>query len=215
MVELVAAAAGYLVGSIPFALLIGKLRRRDLRQLGTGNVGASNAYRQIGKLWGALVFALDIGKSLVPMLILAQVFDSPLAATTWALAAFVGHCWPIWLRFTTAGRGVAVLTGMYLAFGVLEGTPIFLLGMVAGYGAGLVVRRPGFAVVAMKIGSAAVLVPIEAQLATVIGTLAGLLLFLFRRAWQLPGALAKGGDKRLIIWLVMAEDIDPHNAQIS
>ena len=153
MIELAAAIGGYLTGAIPFALLIGSWRRRDLRRLGTGNLGASNAYRQVGRGWGAVVLLLDAGKAMGPMCFLYFQLGSHWAAAVWAICAFVGHCWPIYLGFARAGRGVAVLAGMFLAFGFIENTLGYLIGAIAGYGAGLAVRRPGFAIVAQILGA--------------------------------------------------------------
>ena len=200
---------GYLVGAIPFAHLVGRWRRRDLRRLGTGNLGASNAYRQVGKLWGALVMLLDTLKALLPMLALYYAWDSEWGPVLWAAGAFVGHCWPVWLGFSTAGRGVAVLTGMYLAFGVIENTLLYVAGAAAGYGTGLLVRRPGFAVLAMVAGSIAYAPLAGAGAPVVAGSVAALALLLARRAFLLPSAIATGIGWPAAYWLVLAEDTVP------
>ena len=209
MIEIAALVGGNLVGAIPFAHLIGRWRRRDLRRLGTGNLGASNAYRQVGKFWGAAVLLLDLLKALLPMLALHLVWESEWGPVLWAVGAFLGHCWPIWLGFTTAGRGVAVLAGMYVAFGVLEDTLLFVLGAVVCYGAGLIVRRPGFAVFCMVIGTI-VYAPLAGVAAPVaVGSVAGLALLLLRRGFLLPSALATGVDRFAAIWFALAEDVVP------
>ena len=201
--------AGNLFGAIPFAHLIGRLRNRDLRRLGTGNLGASNTYRQVGKLWGALVLLLDALKALLPMLALHYFWESEWGPLLWVIGAFVGHCWPIWLGFSTAGRGVAVLAGMYVAFGFFEETPLYILGAVVGYGAGLIVRRPGFAVFFMVIGTNvfAILAGVSAPVAA--GSAAALGLLLLRRAFLLPSALSAAANRRTAIWLALAEDVVP------
>lgn len=209
MIELAALACGYLVGAVPFAHLVGRWRRRDLRRLGTGNLGASNTYRHVGKLWGALVLLLDLLKALLPMLALHYIWESEWGPVLWVVGAFLGHCWPIWLRFATAGRGVAVLAGMYVAFGFFESTPLYVLGAVVGYGAGLIVHRPGFTVLVMVIGTIA-FAPLAGVAAPVAaGSLAALALLLLRRAFLLPAALASGANRRVAIWLALAEDIVP------
>ena len=209
MTEVAALRCGYLVGAIPFALLVGRWRRRDLRSLGTGNLGASNAYRQVGKLWGALVMLMDTLKALLPMLALHYAWDSEWGPVLWAVGAFIGHCWPVWLGFSTAGRGVAVLTGMYLAFGVFENTLLYVAGAAVGYGAGLLVRRPGFAVLAMVIGSI-VYAPLAGTGAPVAaGSLAALALLLTRRAFLVPSAIATGIGRPAACWLAIAEDTVP------
>ena len=209
LTELAAVLGGYLIGAIPFAYLIGRWRRRDLRRLGTGNLGASNAYRQVGKLWGALVLALDLGKGLLPMLLLQSNWDSQWAPTLWALSAFVGHCWPVWLGFQTTGRGIAVLAGMFLAFGVSENTLAYVLGSIAGYGAGLLVGRPGFSVLAMVCGAILLAALDGAGAPVVFGSLIGGILMLTRRAMQLPAALQSGVGRATAFWMVLADDTVP------
>ena len=209
MVELTALLCGYLVGAIPFAHLVGRLRRRDLRQLGTGNLGASNAYRQVGKLWGALVLLLDLLKALLPMLALHYLWESEWGPVLWVVGAFFGHCWPVWLGFRTAGRGVAVLAGMFVAFGFFENTLLYALGAVAGYGSGLIVRRPGFTVLVMVIATI-VYAPLAGVAAPVAaGSLSALPLLLLRRAFLLQSALATDVNRHLAIWLALAEDTVP------
>ncbi|MCC7204744.1 MAG: glycerol-3-phosphate 1-O-acyltransferase PlsY [Phycisphaeraceae bacterium] len=115
----------YLVGSIPFGLLIGWTRGVDIRKAGSGNVGATNAGRVLGRKWGVLCFVLDVLKGLLPVLIAGAVMgwlgrrDLP-AADTWrwlavAAAAVVGHVFPVWLKFR-GGKGVATSLGVLLGF---------------------------------------------------------------------------------------------------
>lgn len=209
LVEIAALLCGNLVGAIPFAHLVGQWRKRDLRRLGTGNLGASNAYRQVGKLWGALVLLLDLLKALLPMLALHYFWESEWGPVLWAVGAFLGHCWPIWLGFSTGGRGVAVLAGMYVAFGFFEGTGLYLLGAVFGYGSGLIARKPGFAVLIMVIGTIAFAPLAGAAPPVAAGSVAALALLLLRRSFLLPSALATGANRRAAIWLALAEDTVP------
>ncbi|MBC8379461.1 MAG: glycerol-3-phosphate acyltransferase, partial [Planctomycetes bacterium] len=89
----------YLLGSVPFGFLIGKTQGIDLRQVGSGNIGATNAGRALGKKWGILCMVLDILKGLVPMLLvpllgLIEENASPLQLTLWLFvgcAAVLGH----------------------------------------------------------------------------------------------------------------------------
>jgi glycerol-3-phosphate acyltransferase PlsY len=106
---------GYLVGSIPFAFLLSRMSGVDLRQVGSGNVGASNVLRTSGVRAALLALALDGVKGTVAVLA-AQTLSSGLAApVAAAFAAVVGHVYPIWLRFK-GGKGVATAAG---AFAVL------------------------------------------------------------------------------------------------
>jgi glycerol-3-phosphate acyltransferase PlsY len=100
----------YLLGSVPFGLLIGRWRGVDLRTVGSGNIGATNAARAMGRGFGLVVYLLDVGKGLVPVLLAGQVAagEQALAAVQGlcGLAAVLGHCFPLWLRFQ-GGKGVA------------------------------------------------------------------------------------------------------------
>jgi len=112
--------AAYLLGAIPFGLVLGHLRGVDLRSLGSGNIGATNAVRGMGKGWGALVFGLDALKAAAPVLagqhFLERAtipnFDTWIAAV--AVAGVAGHIFPIYLRFR-GGKGVACAFGAFVA----------------------------------------------------------------------------------------------------
>ncbi len=106
-------AASYLLGSVPFGLLAARLLGGvDPRQGGSGNIGATNVARQAGKAAGVLTLVLDIAKGAVPTL-LAGAWLTPAWAALVGLAAFVGHCWPVYLRFK-GGKGVATFLGVLL-----------------------------------------------------------------------------------------------------
>lgn len=107
----------YLVAGIPVGLLIGRARGVDLRELGSGNIGATNAVRALGKRWGLLVFALDVAKAAVPVSAALHRFgdapDGPTLIAMIALAAIIGHVFPIYLRFH-GGKGVSCALGVFL-----------------------------------------------------------------------------------------------------
>tara|TARA_B100000965_G_scaffold384449_1_gene384679 strand:+ start:186 stop:875 length:690 start_codon:yes stop_codon:yes gene_type:complete len=113
-------ALTYLLGAIPFALLAGKLEGIDLREHGSGNVGATNALRVLGKGPGLVVLLCDIGKGVVPVLLLPWLLARlELAPPGWlapamAGAAILGHVFPVYLRFK-GGKGVATSAGAFLA----------------------------------------------------------------------------------------------------
>ncbi|MBF0098915.1 MAG: glycerol-3-phosphate 1-O-acyltransferase PlsY [Magnetococcales bacterium] len=107
----------YLLGAIPFGLLIAKLMGSgDIRQRGSGNIGATNVLRTTGKLAGALALLLDMAKGFLPVWLAKQTLGShdPLTGAV-ALAAFLGHLFPIYLRFK-GGKGVATALGIFLAW---------------------------------------------------------------------------------------------------
>lgn len=111
-----AAAGGYLLGSVSFALLLGRAKGVDLRTVGSGNLGATNAGRALGRPYGLAVYLLDAAKGLLPALLAPRLLDGDpaLLGTLAGAGAFAGHVWPAWLRFR-GGKGVATLSGALLA----------------------------------------------------------------------------------------------------
>jgi glycerol-3-phosphate acyltransferase PlsY len=116
----IAIALAYLLGSIPVGLLIARSKGIDLRAVGSGNIGATNAMRALGKRLGLLCFVLDVAKGAVPTLLVALLLiDHPMTtADAWrwlavAAAAVGGHMFPVWLRFR-GGKGVATGFGALL-----------------------------------------------------------------------------------------------------
>src|SRR4051794_27530067 len=112
--------AAYLLGSVPFGLLVGLARGVDVRQAGSGNIGATNVGRLLGGKWFAVVFVLDLLKGLAPMLAAGAVVRfavaDPLTAGLWlgvGFAAIVGHMFSLFLGFR-GGKGVATSTGVIL-----------------------------------------------------------------------------------------------------
>jgi glycerol-3-phosphate acyltransferase PlsY len=128
---LVIPAVAYLLGSIPFGLILTKLfGRGDVRKEGSGNTGATNVARVAGPLAGILTLLLDGAKGAVAVLIAARYSNEN---ATWmviaGLAALMGHCFPAWLKFK-GGKGVATAAGVYLMLcpaAFLGGLILFLL----------------------------------------------------------------------------------------
>jgi len=108
------AALGYLMGSIPFGMIIAKLMGLgNLRNIGSGNIGATNVLRTGNKTAAALTVIFDGGKGVAAVL-LARALAGEDAAQVAALMAFLGHCFPVWLGFK-GGKGVATFLGLWLA----------------------------------------------------------------------------------------------------
>ena len=108
------AVFGYLLGSVPFGLVITRaLGLGDLRQIGSGNIGATNVLRTGNKRAALATLLLDSGKGAIAVL-LARHFGGEAAAILAGGAAFLGHCFPIWLRFK-GGKGVATFLGTVIA----------------------------------------------------------------------------------------------------
>ena len=115
----------YLIGAIPTAFIFGKLYKKiDIRQHGSGNVGATNVFRVLGKKPGILVLVLDIIKGIIPVVLVADIFglSQPLQRILLAFCAVAGHNWTIFLGFK-GGKGVAT------SLGVLIGLTIKIAGL--------------------------------------------------------------------------------------
>lgn len=112
--------AGYLIGSLPFALWITYLVKGiDLRDGGSGHAGATNTLRQAGWWWGVVVLVLDIAKGFIPVYAAQNTgLSSWIVALIGALAV-AGHCWPVWAKFK-GGMGLAVTGGALMAIAPLN-----------------------------------------------------------------------------------------------
>jgi len=109
-------AISYLLGSIPFGYLIFYFTEgKDIRTMGSGNIGATNLLRSKGKLAGLLTLALDILKGALPVIYGRIHFDLPWLVLLGALAVLLGHVFPVFLKFH-GGKGVASLVGIFLVF---------------------------------------------------------------------------------------------------
>ncbi|MDA8869805.1 glycerol-3-phosphate 1-O-acyltransferase PlsY [Rhizobiaceae bacterium] len=111
---LIALVGGYLSGSIPFGLIVTRLGGAgDVRSIGSGNIGATNVLRTGRKGLAAATLLLDAAKGVVPVLLLGA--GSPVLAALAGVGAFLGHCFPVWLKFK-GGKGIATFVGVVLAF---------------------------------------------------------------------------------------------------
>ena len=125
-------AAGYLLGSIPFGLILTRLTGAgDLRSIGSGNIGATNVLRTGHKGLAAATLLFDLAKGAVAV-VLARHFAGDGAAALGGAAAVLGHCFPVWLRYK-GGKGVATLMGVALglAWPIGLAYAVVWLGMLA------------------------------------------------------------------------------------
>jgi glycerol-3-phosphate acyltransferase PlsY len=124
------AAIGYLMGSVPFGMIIAKVMGLgNLRNIGSGNIGATNVLRTGNKAAAALTLVFDAAKGAVAVL-LARALAGEDAAQIAALTAFLGHCLPVWLGFK-GGKGVATFLGLWLALDWRVGVACCLSWLVA------------------------------------------------------------------------------------
>ena len=108
---------GYLSGSVPYGYVLPKLLKGvDVRTIGSGNIGATNAARAAGRVIGVAVFVLDVAKAMVPVEVAQELMAGRPHGDLWvvpvAVAAFAGHLYPVWLRFQ-GGKGVATGLGIF------------------------------------------------------------------------------------------------------
>ncbi|MGA9581586.1 MAG: glycerol-3-phosphate 1-O-acyltransferase PlsY [Allosphingosinicella sp.] len=114
-----ALALGYMLGSIPFGLLLTRLTGGgDLRKIGSGNIGATNVLRTGRKGLAAATLLLDSAKGAVALLLAERLFPGTVQIA--AIGALLGHLWPVWLRFA-GGKGVATYFGISLGFTLAGG----------------------------------------------------------------------------------------------
>jgi glycerol-3-phosphate acyltransferase PlsY len=116
---LIVGIASYLMGSIPFGLILTKIfLNKDIRDIGSGNIGATNALRTGNKLIGYSTLILDIAKAIIPVIFVK--INYPELIYVASLCAFLGHVFPIWLKFK-GGKGVATYVGILFSINFLLG----------------------------------------------------------------------------------------------
>ncbi len=158
---------GYMAGSIPSAYIVTRLaRKRDIRQLGGGNVGGLNVYREVG-IWSAVAVAIiDIGKGAAVVAIAIWLLDlSSIFVMLAGLAAVIGHNWMVWLKFR-GGKGVGTTIGALAVamplYGYWQDLLIFL-GIIVAI---IVITRN----IALSMGTALLFLPLIIWLGTKSGT---------------------------------------------
>lgn len=141
-------SAGYSIGSIPFGIILGKWKGVDLRQVGSGNIGAVNAFRALGPFGGTLTLLLDIAKGGLPLFLAGFFGLDAFYKAVLATFCIVGHNWSIFLNFK-GGKGVAALLGITLAID----WRIALIGLVLWI---VIVAMTGYSSLGSMTGSAGV-----------------------------------------------------------
>ena len=144
MNQAIALIAAYLLGSIPFALIAGRLNGVDLRAVGSGNLGATNVFRTLGRSWGIAVMVLDIAKGAAAVLLA----DWLAGGSWWPIAAgalaILGHVFPVWTGFR-GGKGVAVGAGALIGL-VPAASGVLILLWLLQYRKSLTLRPHKFTV---------------------------------------------------------------------
>ena len=116
---LVVGIASYLMGSVPFGLILTKIfLKKDIREIGSGNIGATNALRTGNKFIGYSTLILDIAKAIIPVIYVKINYPDLIYIAS--LCAFLGHVFPIWLKFK-GGKGVATYVGILFSINIILG----------------------------------------------------------------------------------------------
>ena len=119
MEYLIVGITSYLMGSIPFGFILTKIfLKKDIREIGSGNIGATNALRTGNKLVGYTTLILDIVKAIIPVIYVKMNYPELIYIAS--LCAFLGHVFPIWLKFK-GGKGVATYVGILFSINILLG----------------------------------------------------------------------------------------------
>ena len=119
MEYLIVGITSYLMGSIPFGFILTKIfLKKDIREIGSGNIGATNALRTGNKLVGYSTLILDILKAIIPVIYVKMNYPELIYIAS--LCAFLGHVFPIWLKFK-GGKGVATYVGILFSLNILLG----------------------------------------------------------------------------------------------
>jgi glycerol-3-phosphate acyltransferase PlsY len=188
--------AAYVIGSVPTAHLVGRYHGVDLRTVGSGNLGATNVLRTFGWRWGAVVYAVDVLKGVVPVVGLPSLVAG--GATPWVpialgVSAIAGHVRPVFLLGRGGGMGVATASGVFLGLAPLPTAMVMVLFAV-------VVWRTRY-VSAGSLAAAAMLPWVLAWQARGVGPLvivgAAVAAFVFWTHRENIGRLRRGEERRL------------------
>jgi glycerol-3-phosphate acyltransferase PlsY len=121
---------GYLLGSFPTGLLIGRVAGiGDVRRYGSGKTGFTNSLRTMGIRWAVLVLLIDAVKGAAPVLIGQFLFEEPWAAALGGFASVIGHTWPVFAGFR-GGRGVATAFGAFIAVSLPAAVAVLAIGLI-------------------------------------------------------------------------------------
>ncbi len=172
-VVIIAVTAAYLIGSVPFALLLARrLGAGDLHRIGSGNIGAANLMRALGVRPGLLAAILDIAKGAASVVLAERLVGDSGTAAVAGLAAITGHIYPIWLRFR-GGKGVATACGVFAVLTPTALVPAAAIFVVAVWytkyvSLGSVIATVALPPIAYATGSSPVIVSTACAAATII-----------------------------------------------
>ena len=191
MLEILLVIFGYLLGAVPVGYLVGRAFGVDVRRVGSGNIGTANVLRAAGKWAAILTLFGDMLKGFVPVVLATVLVASEWTHAAVALAAVVGHCWPVYLRFR---GGKAVATGAGTSIGL---APLVGLGLFAFWWAVVLVSRyTSLGAIAVMVVSPFAFALTGQPLPYVLYTIVGGALVLYRHR-ENARALLKGTERKV------------------
>ena len=191
MADILVVALGYLVGSVPFAFLLARRGGVDLRQTGSGNVGATNVLRTRGLPQALTALGLDAAKGALAVALAQRLTDGPATPVAAGLAAVIGHIYPVWLRFR-GGKGVATTGGMFVVLAPVAAviaSAVFLLTAAA-------TRYVSAGSVAAAVTLVVATIATDSPAAVAVGSAVAAVMIVHRHRGNL-GRLAAGTERRI------------------
>jgi len=191
MNEVAVVAFGYLAGSIPFAYLVARRRGVDLRNAGSGNIGAANVLRTTDVPNAVLTLCLDVAKGAVAVLVAQRLSAEPATPVAGGLASIIGHVYPVWLGFR-GGKGVATAGGVFVVL-----TPMAVAVAAAVFAlATWVTRYASVGSIAAAVTLVATTAAIDAPATVAVGALIAAVIVIHRHRSNLARLLA-GTERRV------------------
>ena len=182
---------GYMLGSVPTGLLVGRAYGVDVRRIGSGNIGTANVMRAAGKRAAVFTMLGDMLKGLVPVVLAWLLIEDEWTIAAVALAAMVGHCWSVFLGFK-GGKGVATGAGTSIGLAPLVGLGLFAFWWLVV----LVSRYTSLGAISVMVLSPVAFLLSGQPLPYVLYTVAGGVLVLWRHR-ENARALLKGTERRI------------------
>ena len=182
---------GYILGSVPTGFLVGRARGVDVRRTGSGNIGMANVLRSVGKWPAIITMAGDMLKGFVPVFLARFLTENEWVIAAVALAALMGHCWPVFLGFK-GGKAVATGAGTTIALAPVAGLALF----VFWWGVVLVSRYTSLGAISVMLVSPIAFLVTGQPIPYVLYTVIGGSLVLWRHK-ENARALIKGTERKI------------------
>jgi acyl phosphate:glycerol-3-phosphate acyltransferase len=191
MLAILLLLGGYILGSVPTGFLVGRAWGVDVRRTGSGNIGMANVLRSVGKWPAVITMAGDMLKGFVPVFLARFLTENEWVIAAVALAALMGHCWPVFLGFK-GGKAVATGAGTTIALAPVAGLALFAFW----WGVVLVSRYTSLGAISVMLVSPIAFLVTGQPIAYVLYTVIGGSLVLWRHK-ENARALIKGTERKI------------------